>query len=226
MTPEESQLARLNRSLANLKLGRLEDALSDASGQGQATLENGLFREGRALYELGRFKESLDKLLAIPKMSPNKTAYKAYALLAKDRLAEDQHGKYLFSRMYRQALEPNPIIDCATFPKPVEIRPSPGRGRGLFTTQAVRAGELLLCEKAFAYRVSEPSAQSGQGKITILMQLGCKTGYVGGQSQLITDLVMKLQHSPIVSRAFLDLHHGGYEATPIRDADGRPVVET
>ena len=148
---EEEQLARLNRSLVNLKLGRLEDALSDASGQHQSSLEKGLFRECRTLYELSRFEESLAKLHAIAELFPDNTAYKPYAQLAQDRIAGAHHGQFVFSRMDKQALKSNPIIGCATFSKPVEIRPSPSQGRGLFTTRDVSAGELLLCEKAFAY---------------------------------------------------------------------------
>jgi hypothetical protein len=44
-----------------------------------------------------------------------------------------------------------PHLDHATFVGLVEVKTSPGRGRGLFTTKAVKAGELLLCEKAFAH---------------------------------------------------------------------------
>ncbi len=52
-------------------------------------------------------------------------------------------------------------VDCATYSGPVEVRESlPGRGRGLFTTRKVTAGELL-CEKAFEYASAGANAQGG-----------------------------------------------------------------
>ncbi|KAH8170139.1 TPR domain protein [Sarocladium implicatum] len=51
---EELQPARLNRSLANLKLGHFEDALADASDQAEPSSEKVLFRSAQALYELRR----------------------------------------------------------------------------------------------------------------------------------------------------------------------------
>jgi hypothetical protein len=58
------------------------------------------------------------------------------------------------------------------------------------------------------------------------MQLGSKTGYVGGQAQLISDLVQKLQHNPVAARPLLDLHQEGYGASSVQEVDGRPVVDT
>ena len=47
---------------------------------------------------------------------------------------------------------PSPHLDRATYIGSVEVRKCAieSCGRGLFTTKAVKAGELLLCEKAFA----------------------------------------------------------------------------
>ena len=39
-------------------------------------------------------------------------------------------------------------LDAANFIGPIEIKWSPGKGRGLFLTRDVRAGELLLVEDA------------------------------------------------------------------------------
>ena len=59
--------------------------------------------------------------------------------------------------MYRAAKDTPPCLDNATFAGNVEVQASKGRGRGLFTTKDVIAGELLLCEKAFSYCSSKHS---------------------------------------------------------------------
>jgi hypothetical protein len=161
--PEEEQLAVLNRGVVNLRLGRPEQALSDAiRGSGAAVpSENRLYLEARALYELGEFERCLETLQWLTDLDLEIPAVKSEMDRAKARLHEQQTGEYGFEKMYRQANATPPIIDCATFSKPVEIRPSPGRGRGLFTTRTVAAGELLLCEKAFSYCYEE-FAQPGR----------------------------------------------------------------
>ncbi|KAI1119108.1 hypothetical protein F5Y14DRAFT_446319 [Nemania sp. NC0429] len=71
-TPQEEQLAYLNRSLANLRLNRPEIALGDASNAAKIEQHNekALFREAKALYELGRFAESSEKLRMVTELEP------------------------------------------------------------------------------------------------------------------------------------------------------------
>lgn len=52
-----------------------------------------------------------------------------------------------------------------------------GRGYGLFTTTSVKAGDLLLCEKAFAY-------------------LGGSTETMLDEAQLVLLIVQKLRQNP------------------------------
>lgn len=117
-----------------------------------------------------------------------------------------------------------PLIDCATFSKIVEVRNSPGRERGLFTTKAVKAGELLLCEKAFVYGYADPDGS--KTKTHVLMNLSTKRITIGGQALAWTQAVQKLWHSPQVSAAMKDLYHGDYEAVPVLECDGAPVVDS
>ncbi|TKW49606.1 hypothetical protein CTA1_5708 [Colletotrichum tanaceti] len=82
-----------------------------------------------------------------------------------------------------------PLIDCATFSAPVEVRASPGRGSGLFTAIPVSAGQLLICEKAFEY------AFVGEGHpetMSLLINVATKKGVVGGQARLLTQLMLKM----------------------------------
>ncbi|KAM0426404.1 hypothetical protein ACHAPT_008451 [Fusarium lateritium] len=225
-TLEEEQLATLNRSLTNLKLGRPENALSDAfeGRDPRAPAEKSLFREARAMYELGVFGQCLGKLKLLAESYPDNKAVGPEMDRVKARLDEQQNGKYSFSEMYRQARMTPPLIDCANFSGPVEIRPSPGRGRGLFTTKAVSAGELLVCEKAFAYSFIDDKEKGA--RINLLMNLATKKMTVGGQACLLPQIVQKLYHNPALSCAFLDLHYGDYQTVGVSECDGAPVVDS
>lgn len=224
---EENQLAHLNRSLANLKFGRPEKALEDAckgGTSGQAS-EKGLFREARALYALGKFDLSLEKLQALVERYPHNKDARSEMNRVRERLREQQTGDYVFTKMYKQAEATPPLIDCATYVGPVAVRPSPGRGRGLFTTKPVKAGELLFCEKAFAYSYAGNENPISRNNTRILMNLGTKRISMGGQAYLITQIVQKLYHNPESSASFTELHRGDYHTAGLLEIEGKPIVD-
>ncbi|KAI1736481.1 hypothetical protein F4680DRAFT_461167 [Xylaria scruposa] len=227
-TLEEKQLAWLNRSLANLQLHRPEKALADALAVADAgrLAEKKLFREARALYELARFTESLEKWLMLAESYPQNADARTELLRAEKRIHEEQTGQYDFASMYEQAKSTPPIIDCATFKGPVAVREAPGRGIGLFTTKPVKAGDLLICEKAFAYCYADRDDPIGRRNMSILFQLETKRAQMGGQAYLLTDIVQKLYNSPQASQGFKALHHGDYTPVTVSQVDGEPVVDT
>ncbi|OAQ98044.1 hypothetical protein LLEC1_04477 [Akanthomyces lecanii] len=223
-TPEEAQLAFVNRSLTNLRLGRPEQALLDANKMNEQIppTEKSVFREIRALYELRYFDRCLERLTHFLANWPDNREARAEMARVQTRIREMNDGAYSFARMYKQAYQSTAQIDCATFSQPVEIREAPGRGRGLFTTKAVRAGDLLLCEKAFAYSYCDLST----GRYSILMDLESKRGFAGGQAEMLTQIIQNLYHNPEYSRPFLELHHGDYKTVSRASADGNPVVDS
>ncbi|KAM5349946.1 hypothetical protein ACJ41O_006451 [Fusarium nematophilum] len=225
-TLEEKQLAFLNRSLTNLRLDRPAKAFSDV-GRGTnpaAPSEKSLFREARALYELGNFQNCLEKLETLEKSFPENKAVNPETDRVRARLDEQRKGRYNFKQMYKQAKLAPPLIDCGTFSSPVEIRESPGRGRGLFTTKAVLAGELLLCEKAFSYSFAGDEQSTRQ--TNILMNLVTKKMTMGGQALLLPRIVQKLYHDSSLSTEFGALHYGDYPKVAVTEADGNPVVDS
>ncbi|KAK7994993.1 tpr domain protein [Apiospora arundinis] len=142
-------------------------------------------------------------------------------------IADDKpHGEFPFRHMYTEAAVGIPVLDRASFTGPVEIRPSPGRGRGLFTKSAVKAGDLLICEKAFAYCFAGDTQQERRKKIKVLVDNESNNITIGTQAQLISQIVQKLLHNPESSKKFLDLHHGKYKAVSADEVDGRPVVDS
>ncbi|KAM3550201.1 hypothetical protein MY1884_008369 [Beauveria asiatica] len=193
VTPEESQLAFVNRSFANLKLNRPEQALLDATRMNEqiSPTEKAVFREIRALYELDYFDRCLERLGYFTEKYPKNDDAKVEMNRVKARLREKNDGAYSFASMYKQASQDSALIDCATFSEPVEIRQSPGRGRGLFTVNAVKAGDLLLCEKAFVYKQGDVNSR----RQSILMDLGQNRGFAGGQVEILITIPNTLARS-------------------------------
>ncbi|KAM3510550.1 hypothetical protein MY11210_005803 [Beauveria gryllotalpidicola] len=224
VTPEEAQLAFVNRSFVNLKLNRPEQALLDATKMNEqiSPSEKAVFREIKALYELGYFDRCLERLRYFTEKYPKNDDAKLEMSRVNARLREKIDGAYSFASMYRQASQNSALIDCATFSEPVEVRESPGRGRGLFTVKAVKAGDLLLCEKAFVYK----QCDANSGRLSILMDLSKKRGFAGGQAEILTQAIQNLYHNPEYSRPFLQLHRGDYKAVSRQRADGNPVVDS
>lgn len=217
-------MAHLNRSLVNLRLGRPEQARSDAAQCRDNTFltEKRLFREARALYELGSFAQCLQVLHQLTESYSENQAAKREVDRTKARLQEVDTGKYSFTRMYKYSRSTPPLVDCATFSAAVQIGRSPERGMGLFTTRRIAAGELLLCEKAFAYSY----ADDVDGQCRILMNMSTKRVTVGAQAQLLTECLQKLYHNAQMSRPFRNLYHGSYKSDSASESDGFPVVDT
>jgi hypothetical protein len=124
--------------------------------------------------------------------------------------------------MYEQAKVTPPLIDCATYSNPVEVRDSPVRGRGLFTTKAVAAGDLLLCEKAFAYSFVDETMEPSR----LLFNPGTKKIVIGGPGYLLPKVVQKLYHNPRFIPAFHELYHGETNKVEVTECDGVPVVDS
>ena len=168
----------------------------------------------------------MEKLLVLVRGNPGNTEAWTEIRRVKQRLREEETGTYQFDSMYRQAAATPPLVDCATYIGPVAVHDSAGRGKGLFTTRQVQAGELLLCEKAFAYCYAGDDSSTGRSNTTVLMNLSTDTMCVGGQANLITQVVQKIYHNPTSAEVFNDLHHGDYTPVKTCEVDGAPVVDT
>lgn len=227
-TSEETQLVKLNRSLAYLKVQRFDEALADATGvtKEHQLSEKGIYRAARSLYELQRFQECRENLTHLLKNYPNNAEAKEQLLRAEKRLDEQARGEYDFSAMYKAAERTPPCLDHATYNEPVVIKISEGRGRGLFTSRAVVPGELLLCEKAFAYRFAGREGDAGCSKISMLMNVHTKRAITGTQSNLITAVVQKTLRNPSLMQSFTSLYHGEYKPIKEIEVDDLPVTDT
>ncbi|KAJ4111312.1 hypothetical protein NW768_011885 [Fusarium equiseti] len=224
-TLEQKQVTYLSRSLANLKLDRPAKALIDATALDCEISEpdaKTLYCQFRAHYALGDFAECNAKLQTLLKSFPENKAAKAHLRRVESRLHEQETGRYSYKSMYEQAKVTPPLIDCATYSNPVEVRESSGRGRGLFTTKAVTAGDLLLCEKAFAYSFVDETVSPTR----LLMNSATKKIVIGGPAYLLPQVAQKLYHNPQFLPGFHELYHEEPNKVDVAECDGAPVIDS
>ena len=217
--------------MAHLEDRNFEAALADTQylDPASASSEKALYRAGKALYGLGRYSQCCEVLQTFREKYPNNSAA-AYDLdRARLRLSEQQHGTYDFKAIYEEVANKRPPhLDHATFVGPMAVKTSPGGGLGLFTTKFIKAGELLLCEKAFAhcYAGSQDEASENGSKVSLLVNIHTNKMTMGTQSNLITTVVQKLWRNPALLSEFNTLHHGSYEAVCVTSVDEKPVIDT
>lgn len=187
--------------------------------------EKAFFRKSQALYHLQKFRESCEVHKVLGKEYPGSTAAKNEFNRAIARLVEQESGKYRFKQLQLEATKRRPpLLDHATYIGPVSVRPTESRGRGLFTTETVKAGDLLFCEKAFAHAFYDADGPSKGLALSINAQTDVMT--VGTQAELIGLIVQKLYKNPSVLSTFTDLYHGLYKPVDVSEVDGIPVVDT
>jgi hypothetical protein len=120
-------------------------------------------------------------------------------------------------------------LDLATYIGPIEIKQTKSKGRGLFVTKAVKAGDLLFCEKAFSSAYAGEGAvgeNQGGSNITLLLNIETNRGFLGAQADLIKLIVQKLYRNPSTAPAFTTLYHGTYKGTTTPTIDTEPIVDT
>lgn len=189
-----------------------------------------MFRAAEALYNLERFNECCRVLEQLcDKFSHNGEA-SVFLGRAQSRTVEQKSGVYNFKELQADAkkLRP-PHLDHATYIGPVEIRQTESKGRGLFVTKAVKAGELLLCEKAFSHAHADKAASDGNVNISKMhLLIDPETGQtlIGARADLIKLTVQKLYRNPSLAQAFTALCHGTYEKASTLALDGEPIVDT
>jgi len=217
-----------NRALAFLKTKQFDAALSDTGfpSFGSVPAEKALFRAAEGLYYLERFTECLEVLETLCAKFPDNQQASSLLARAQSRCVEQRTGEYDFKLLQLEATKVQPPqLDHATYIGPVEIREAMGKGRGLFTTAAVKAGDLLLCEKAFSHAyVSEKAV--GNSRVCLLVNTETDQGFMGGEADLITMIVQKLYRNPSLAPAFVALHHGTYEPADKISVDDTPIVDT
>jgi tetratricopeptide (TPR) repeat protein len=227
-TNDQTDVLKRNRALAYLKTKQFDAALTDTNFPdfGSQPSEKALFRAAEALYALRRFQEARQVLELLSDSFPSNTRAEDVLEHARNRCSEQGSGQYNFKRLQVEARKSRPPqLDHATYIGPIEVRKVANKGRGLFVTQSVRAGDLLLVEKAFTHAWVD-NKEKTQSKSVLLLNIETSRGFAGGQAELITTTVQKLFRNPSLSREFCSLYHGDYKPVENLTADGQPIVDT
>ncbi|KAK2877190.1 hypothetical protein FQN49_001365 [Arthroderma sp. PD_2] len=209
---EETSTIRLNRALAFTKAKQFDAAILDAecASISPSLAQKSFARKARALKSLKLYRECQDwcQYAGLPMIRG-----------IRDRLVEEEEGKYQFKDLVMEALGLRPPYSGhGTYVGDVCFRRSSHNKRGLFTTKAVKAGDLLLCEMAFAQAFADATARpSGSPKIA------SSVSPEKAEQKLLTMTVQKIYRNPSLSGCILGLC---MEPASLCEVDGAPVVDT
>ena len=160
LSPSETLTQDLHRNRAhvNLLLSQFPAALADALASlipsptdPRATELNSkaYFRAATAAYSLADFADARAYFAKQLELMPSDKGAAANLARTDARLREaDNAGAYDFARMKKSVAAGRGRVDAASFDGPTEVKKSPGMGNGLFATRAVKAGEVVMAEKA------------------------------------------------------------------------------
>ena len=220
-----------NRAVVNMFLKRYNQALADAEAaviltsseaqEGDIALNIKAYeRAGHSAYELGHFEQAE---AYFSKLAPtNENAANALKRI-KQRLLERSVGSYDFEKMSKSASKKHNRLDHADFTSKTTVREAGVHGRGLFAAEDIKAGQMIMCEKALCVAFASEEKSSSY---TILNQ-NTERALAGTQATLLFNLVQNLLYNPDLAEKFFDLHDGGYRPqTSPQTIDGLVSVDT
>lgn len=115
----------------------------------------------------------------------------------------------------KETNRPPPDLDFATFVGPVVVKDCYNRKeKGLFTNKAVKAGQLLFCEKALACVYTEtPGVQYDHEDIFT-------------KGKLVMEVIQKLRRNPRLLRKFSTLYRDNDVPVSHEVEGGIPIVDS
>lgn len=222
-----------NRAGANLKLRKYNAARDDAyesmaySEEGKEIQLNlkvkAWYRAAHASYELQDYACCSKDLHHALSLNPADEAAKQELQRTVRRLEEQDTGNYDFEAMAGSVLNGKLRNDIASFLGRTAIRPSK-YGRGLFATQDIKAGELVMVEKGFAYSYETDD----KTKKAVIVNPTTGRYCEGTHATLMVSSIQQLSRNHINRTSeLLDLHTGTYKKTNTKGAvfERNPAVE-
>lgn len=223
-----------NRAMIHILLERYEQALSDAKaaivpakveeddGNIIALNSKACERAGRAAYGLGRFQEAQGFFMKMQELTPTNTVASSALERIEQRKQEGSSGDFDFLKMSKSANKKNNRLDHANFTSNTTIHETGAHGQGLFATNDITAGQLIMCEKAMC--VCFDSDETPQS-YTILNH-NTKRALTGTQVTLLFTLIQKLVHNYELATRLFDLFDGGYQPkTSLQTVEGLVPID-
>lgn len=233
LSPSETltQDLRRNRAHVNLLLSQFPAALADAlaslipsPSDPRSTELNSkaYFRAATAAYSLADFANARAYFAKQLELMPADKGAAANLARTDARLREAETGAYDFARIKKGVAAGRLRVDAASFDGPTEVKKSPGMGNGLFATRAVKAGEVVMVEKAVCVVWGfEPEAITA---VTFdVRDERIRVAPVG----LTKALVEKLGKNPVEIKRVMGLYGDwdGAEGKEVWETEDGPVVD-
>ncbi|KAK3723647.1 hypothetical protein LTR37_001528 [Vermiconidia calcicola] len=203
-----------------------DDSAPRADGRGAAELNSkSYFHAGLASYHLRDFVQARAQHEQALSLVDTNTKMAEQIRVELDRInvrLRESTGVYNFTQMSASASTEKFRLDHADFTSKVSVQVSKGRGRGLFATQRIAPGDLVLVEKAFC---AASQAEIDGNRTSVV---NANTGNVAGGSQtpLLFRTLQTLVNNPQRAARLLELHDGGYSPRhPTQSPDGVPAVD-
>jgi hypothetical protein len=161
------------------------------------------YRAGRAFYELYNFQEAEEMFQKQLQLEPSDVSGKRELKRTITRLAEERTGTFDFASMSRSlASTGNFQVEQTSFLSRTEVRQTQDRGRGLFATQPIACGDIVLCEKAFiAEKMPEDMTLQN-----FIVSPAAKRVFQGGHAETWFRAVQKVFNNPSLAPRLLDLY--------------------
>lgn len=193
-----------NRSAAYLALDKHKLALIDAESAlaiDPAHMKC-IYRKSTALFGLALYAKALAFLTAIPASTVPENQKIINNLLTKcnNFIAQTQNGVY----PWQEILKVNGgRLDVAEFRGPVIVKHTPAKGQGMFATKTIKAGELILASKAFAF-----VDDNDLNEMIMNVNIGTNRLKRKSQTQLVSSILHILKEEPEKCAELRDLYAG------------------
>jgi tetratricopeptide (TPR) repeat protein len=190
------------------------------------------YRAGRALYELADYQEAKTMFDRCLQLSPQDKDGLRELKRTVLRITEERDGHFDFVAMSENiTLTKDFRAKQASHVRRTEIKQTEDRGKGLFATQPIACGDIVLCEKAFV--AEHPPWLKPQKMQNFIVSPSSKHVFWGGHAETWSAAVRKVFHNPSLASRLLDLcarsnynsHLVRQQATPVNMVDDLPIID-
>lgn len=220
-----------NRAQVYLNMGHYELAEQDALAS-IITGDNGpdakrlnakaYFRAGRAQYLLREFILAFGHFDKAFRLDPTDKAVVAEIERILERSRELGSGEFDFTAMARSTTLSNRRLDHASFTTKTRIASAGNKGRGLFATEDIKHGGLVMVEKAFSATFGDELGNDH----SMIINLDSERVKYGAHWESLYATIHKMRQNPNQASKILDLFDGGkFQRKRANCVDGSAVVD-
>lgn len=198
-----------NRSASYLRLANYKLALIDA----EAALAidkfhvKCIYRKSKAFFGMTLYTDALEFLNMFPLSEMhenNRKVINDLLIEVKSLMAQSQDGDYPWMKICKSRVENSKDnFEFAEFKGPVIVKNTESKGRGLFATEMIKAGQLILASKAFAFVVDETPNEIHFNVNTSTNCISDKT-----RTQLVSSIAHILKENPEKCAELYSLYAG------------------